>query len=268
MESEKVPVVEAIDLTVGYGDTIIQRNLNFTVSEGEVFAILGGSGCGKSTLLKHLIGLYQPLAGDIKLFGESIVNTTEDRRREIMRRFGVTYQGGALFGSLTLAENVALPLEEYTSLSKKEIKEVVQEKLSLVHLDGFDDYLPSEISGGMKKRAGLARALALDAKLLFFDEPSAGLDPISSADLDRLILSLRDKIDATIVIVTHELDSIFSIADRVIMLDKKEKSIVASGNPEELRRSSTNSWVREFLNRTGMKRHADEDEKEREEAVL
>jgi phospholipid/cholesterol/gamma-HCH transport system ATP-binding protein len=254
MEKESKNLVEVIDLTIGYGSNVIQQNLNFSVAEREVFAILGGSGCGKSTLLKHLIGLYQPFSGDVKIFNESIVHASEDRRREIMQKFGVTYQGGALFGSLTLAENIALPLEEYTSLNKKEIKEVVQEKLSLVDLDGYDDYLPSEISGGMNKRAGLARALALDAKLLFFDEPSAGLDPISSAGLDRLILSLRDKIDATIIIVTHELDSIFSVADRVVMLDKVTKSVVASGKPEELRSASPNSWVRDFLNRTGMKR--------------
>jgi phospholipid/cholesterol/gamma-HCH transport system ATP-binding protein len=252
MNSDKI--IEVSDLTIGYGSTVVMENLNFSVERGEVFVILGGSGCGKSTLLKHLIGLYVPMKGDILINGKSIVNASDKDRRELMRHFGVTYQGGALFGSLTLAENIALPLQEYTNYSKDKIHEVIEEKLGLVDLSGFGDYLPSEISGGMMKRAGLARAMALDPKLLFFDEPSAGLDPISSANLDKLILDLRDKLGSTMVIVTHELDSIFAIADRVIMLEKKSKSIIAEGNPNDLRDNSNDAWVKEFLNRGGMKR--------------
>jgi phospholipid/cholesterol/gamma-HCH transport system ATP-binding protein len=251
--SKKDNVIEVRDLTIGYGDKTVQENLNFEVERGEIFIILGGSGCGKSTLLKHIIGLYAPFSGDIIIEGRSIVKAKGERKRNIMRNFGVLYQSGALFGSLTLAENVALPLEEYTDYSKSERDQVIDEKLALVGLDGFRDYLPSEISGGMKKRAGLARAMALDTKLLFFDEPSAGLDPISSAQLDRLILDLRDKLSTTMVIVTHELDSIFTVADRVIMLDKKTKSIIAKGDPRKLRDESDNEWVNEFLNRDGLK---------------
>ena len=246
--------LEVKDLVIGYGDRVVLQNLNFQVPRGEIFCIMGGSGCGKSTLLKHIIGLYPPRSGDILFSGRSIVNATAEERRAIMRGFGVTYQGGALFGSMTVAENVALPLTEYTNKSKGEIAGIVREKLKLVDLDGFGDYMPSELSGGMCKRAGLARALALNPDLLFFDEPSAGLDPITSAGLDRLILSLRDQFNSTIIVVTHELDSVFSIADRVIMLDKGTKSIVADGDPRELLKNSTNEWVRCFLDRDGLKR--------------
>lgn len=247
-------IVNVTGLTVGYGDTVVLRDISFSVDAGEIFVILGGSGCGKSTLLKHLIGLYEPFAGDILIFGESIVDADEAKKSSLMRRFGVTYQSGALFGSLTLAENVALPLEEYTRKPVDEIAEIVREKLRLVDLAGFENYLPAEISGGMKKRAGLARAMALNPSLLFFDEPSAGLDPITSAELDRLIMRLRHELGTTIVVVTHELDSIFTVADRVIMLDAASKSIVAEGIPESLRDTSPNPWVREFLNRSDMKR--------------
>jgi phospholipid/cholesterol/gamma-HCH transport system ATP-binding protein len=247
-------VVEVRNLTVGYGDVVVLQNISFAVSASEIFVILGGSGCGKSTLLKHMIGLYQPFRGDVQIFGESMVNSSEDEKRSLMRRFGVTYQGGALFGSLTVAENISLPLEEYTTKTPEEIREVVREKLALVNLNGFGNYMPSELSGGMRKRAGLARAMALDPTLLFFDEPSAGLDPITSAELDRLILSLRDKFGTTIVIVSHELDSIFTVADRAIILDKETKGIAATGKPIELRDGSPNLWVREFLSRSKLKR--------------
>ncbi len=246
-------IIDVHDLTIGYDQRIIMQNLNFTVKKGEAFCIMGGSGCGKSTLLKHLIGLFPPMKGDILLFGESIVTADEDAKRNLMRRFGVTYQGGALFGSMSVAENVMLPLAEYTGLSEAEQREVAEEKLKQVDLAGFGDYMPSELSGGMKKRAGLARALALDPQLLFFDEPSAGLDPITSAELDRLILRLRDQFGSTIVVVTHELDSVFTIAEHVIMLDKKARTIVAEGSPMELRDHSENDWVRQFLSRDGLK---------------
>ena len=247
------PVIEVKDLSIGYGDKIVQQNLSFNVKPAEIFGILGGSGCGKSTLLKHMIGLYTPFSGDIRIFDESIVLAEEEAKRAIMRKFGVTYQGGALFGSMTVGENIALPLQEYTSKSPAEIRKVIDEKLHLVDLDGAANLMPSELSGGMRKRAGLARAMALDPTLLFFDEPSAGLDPITSAELDRLILSLRDRLGTTIVIVTHELDSIFAVTDRVIMLDKETRSMVAEGPAIELREHSKNPWVHEFLTRAGLK---------------
>ena len=204
-------------------------------------------------MLKHLIGLYEPIKGDILIKGKSIVKATEAEKSSLCREFGVLYQSGALFSSLTLQENVAVPLKEFTNLSETMIESIAKLKLSLVGLKGYENFLPSEISGGMKKRAGLARALALDPEILFFDEPSAGLDPISSAELDKLILELRDTLGCTMIIVTHELDSIFSIADNAIVLDKKEKGIIESGNPRKLRKKSKNEWVREFLNRSNMR---------------
>ncbi len=247
-------IIEVRDLSVGYDRMTVLEDIDFTVRRGEIFCILGGSGCGKSTLLKHMIGLYPPFAGDVLLFGESIVRADDAVRHRLMRRFGVTYQGGALFGSMTLAENVELPLAEYTDLSREERRKVAAAKLAQVDLAGFEDYMPAEISGGMRKRAGLARALALDPEMLFFDEPSAGLDPITAAELDRLILKLRDQSGATIVVVTHDLDSVFTIADRIIMLSKQEKRIVAEGDPRRLQTESEVAWVRDFLTRDGLSR--------------
>ena len=246
-------VIEVRDLVIGYEKNVVMQNLNFSVARGEVFCIMGGSGCGKSTLMKHMIGLFRPMAGDIRLFGRSIVAADEDEKRKLMQRFGVTYQGGALFGSMTVAENVMLPLAEYTDLTESEQREVAEAKLKQVDLGGYGDYMPAELSGGMRKRAGMARALALNPELLFCDEPSAGLDPITSAGLDRLILRMREESGVTIVVVTHDLDSAFTIGEHVIMLDKEAKTIVAEGSPAELRDHSPNGWVREFLSRDGLK---------------
>ncbi len=247
--ASNVPSIEVRDLVAGYGRRTILNHISFTVPRGQIVTVLGGSGCGKSTLLKHIIGLYRPKSGDILIQGRSMVFSTEEERRSIMQSFGVAYQGGALFRSLSLAENIALPLQEYTSLTPAEIAEKVEEKLSLVNLGGRGKMMPSDLSGGMIKRAAFARALALDPAILFFDEPSAGLDPLSSASLDRLILDIRERTGATILVVTHELDSIFTIADRAIMLSAETRCIIADGPPAELRDHCKNSFVRTFLNR-------------------
>ena len=243
------PHITVRGLEMAYGDFVIQRNLDFTVDTGEIFIIMGGSGCGKSTLLRHLIGLNRPVAGDVLYRGESFWQSGPDVRERWTRRFGVLYQSGALWSSMTLAENIGVPLGEYTELSEPEIRDVAGYKLSLVGLSGFEDFYPSEISGGMRKRAGLARAMALDPEVLFFDEPSAGLDPVSARLLDDLILEIRDSLGATVVIVTHELASIFAIGDNSVFLDGETKTMLATGNPRSLREQSPEKKVRAFLTR-------------------
>ena len=243
------PHIIVKDLTMAYGDFVLQRDMNFVVNRGDIFIIMGGSGCGKSTLLRHLVGLKEPARGQV-FFGEVNFWETEMGERErIMRQFGILYQSGALWSSMTLAENIALPLREYTDLDEAAILEIASLKLSLVGLKGFEDFYPSEISGGMRKRAGLARAMALDPEILFFDEPSAGLDPISARLLDDLILEIRESLGATIVVVTHELASIFAIGNNSIYLDAEAKAIIASGNPTKLLEGSQNPTVQAFLTR-------------------
>jgi phospholipid/cholesterol/gamma-HCH transport system ATP-binding protein len=241
--------IVAQDLTMAYGDFIIQHDLNFTVRRGDIFIVMGGSGCGKSTLLRHMIGLKAPARGRVLFDGVSYWESSPTEQQRIKRGFGVSFQSGALWSSLTLAENVALPLGEYTDLAPADITEVVSLKLSLVGLAGFGEFYPSEISGGMQKRAALARAIALDPEILFFDEPSAGLDPISSRRLDDLILELRDSLGTTIVVVTHELASIFAIGNNSVFLDTETRTMIASGDPKMLRDESTAPGVRRFLNR-------------------
>ena len=237
------------NVTMAYGDFVIQRDLNFSVKASEIFIIMGGSGCGKSTVMRALIGLKAPARGDVLFDGENFWKAEPSERERMNRRFGVCYQSGALWSSMTLAENVGLALGEYTSLRAGEIREIASLKLALVGLAGFEDYYPSEISGGMQKRVGVARALAMDPDILFFDEPSAGLDPISSKLLDDLILELRDSLGATVVVVTHELASIFGIADSSVFLDPETKTMLAVGNPKTLRDQSANPKIRTFLTR-------------------
>ena len=245
------PCIAVQDLDLAYGDQVIQRNLTFTVNRGDIFIIMGGSGCGKSTLLRTMVGLLPPARGDVAYYGQSFWGADPAARNQLLRRCGILYQAGALWSSMTLAENIALPLEEYTTLSAVEIKDLVALKLALVGLAGCEEMYPSEISGGMRKRAGLARALALDPDILFFDEPSAGLDPISSRLLDDFIRELRDSIGATLVIVTHELASIFAIGNNSVFLDAATKTMLASGHPTTLLAETTIPAVRQFLTRGG-----------------
>ena len=237
------------NLTMAYGDYVVMRDLNFTINRGDVFVIMGPSGCGKSTLLRHLIGLNEPAKGEVCYGDFNFTKADPLERRRMVRHFGVLYQGGALWSSMTLAENIALPLSEFTDLEPDQIQEIASLKLALVGLKGFEDYFPSQISGGMQKRAGLARAIALDPDVLFFDEPSSGLDPISSRLLDDLILELRDNLGATVVIVTHELASIFAIGSNSIFLDPDIHTIAARGNPKELLAHCKNPTVHRFLSR-------------------
>jgi len=251
MEEFVKPAIQVKDLDLSYDDYVVMRNLNFSVNKGDIFIVVGASGCGKSTLLKVLIGLKEPQAGEVLYQGISFWAQDEITQQNMMRRFGVLYQGGALWSSFTLEENVALPLQLYTNLSVSQIREVVELKLALVGLSGYADFYPEQISGGMRKRAALARAIALDPEIIFFDEPSAGLDPLNSRMLDDLILQLRDTMGSTIVVVSHELASIFAVGDKAAFLDTESKSLIAIGNPKELLVNSKDPRVIQFLTRGG-----------------
>jgi phospholipid/cholesterol/gamma-HCH transport system ATP-binding protein len=251
MSGEAQPIIHVEHLTMAFGDKVVVRDIHFTVYRGEIFLIIGGSGSGKSTLLRHLIGLQEPASGRILYGGRCVAEVGEEERELMFRRVGVLYQGGALFSSMTLIENVSLPLDEYTSLAPREIREIARVKLALVGLRGFDDFAPSELSGGMQKRAALARALALDPMVVFLDEPSAGLDPITARRLDELILDLRASLGTTFVVVTHELASIFAIGDSCVLLDGASHAQVASGSPRDLLAHSSDQRVRDFLTRGG-----------------
>jgi len=237
------------DLTVAYGSNMILHDLTFTINRGDIFIIMGGSGCGKSTVLRSMVGLLPPPKGQVLYDGLSFWSAEPEEQKSIMRKFGILYQSGALWSSLTIAENVALPLQEYSDLSPGQMKKIVSLKLALVGLAGFEEYYPAEISGGMKKRAGLARAMALDPEILFFDEPSAGLDPISAHLLDELIIELRNSLGATVVVVTHELASIFAIGNNSVFLDADTKTMIAAGEPRNLLAESKDPKVINFLTR-------------------
>lgn len=247
--TEPDPAIKVSGLTMAYGDFVVMRDLNFTINQGDIFVIMGGSGCGKSTLLKHMIGLKAPAKGKIYYGSNSLWDSDEEQMKEMIRGIGVLYQSGALWSSMTLEENVALPLRQYTSLDTASIRDQVALKLALVGLAGFESFYPSEISGGMRKRAGLARAIALDPELLFFDEPSAGLDPVSAKRLDELILQLRDSLNTTVVIVTHELASIFAIGNNSVFLDPETRTMLATGDPNYLLEQSKDTRIQTFLRR-------------------
>jgi len=242
--------IEIRDVTMAYGANVIQRDLNFTINQGDIFVIMGGSGCGKSTLLKHMLGLIPPSSGDVLYDGNSFFQASAAEQGAMRQRWGITYQSGGLFSAMTLEENIALPLELYTQFTPAEITDIIAYKLALVGLAGYQSYYPSAISGGMQKRAALARAIALDPDILFFDEPSAGLDPISSRLLDELIVQIKESMGATVVMVTHELPSIFAIATNSVYLDNISRTMIAYGNPTDLREHSPQPVVRQFLTRS------------------
>lgn len=246
---QTTPIIQVDRLRAGYGDTLILDGVSFSVFPGEIFIILGGSGCGKSTLLRHIIGLEIPRSGTIHIDGEPIPSADGTVSSAVLQKIGVLFQSSGLIGSMTLAENVALPIRQYLNLQERSIRDMVSLKLRMVGLDGYEHHLPSQLSGGMKKRAGLARALALNPKILFLDEPSAGLDPITSAGIDRLILRINESMGTTMVIVTHELESIMTLAQRVIMLDKAARGIIAEGDPHRLKTESEHPIVRQFFHR-------------------
>jgi phospholipid/cholesterol/gamma-HCH transport system ATP-binding protein len=262
------PAIEVSDLTMSYGDLVVMQNLKFEIPRGEIFVIMGGSGCGKSTLLKHLIGLKKPASGTILFDGEDFGSADGIAQGKMLRRMGVLYQNGALWSGLTLAENVALPLEEYTSLDAGAIAEVVSLKLALVGLRGFEGFYPVEISGGMRKRAALARAVALDPEVLFLDEPSSGLDPISACRLDDLVLQLRDSFDTTMVVVSHDLASIFKIADKALFLDIEQKTMTALASPQELLDDPPSAEVHRFLTRSSEQEKVPVRERSRERTAV
>lgn len=249
MEKRRNTHIEVKHLRMAYNSFLVMRDISFKVNRGEIFFVVGGSGCGKTTLLKHMIGLLKPEGGDVLYDGKSFIHGTEEEKEDILHKFGVLYQAGALWTSMTLLENIALPLEQQTSLSEDEINEIASVKLSLVGLRGFENFYPAELSGGMRKRAGLARAMALDPEILFFDEPSSGLDPVNARRLDDLIVLLRNSLGTTVVVVSHDLTSIMSIADRLIYLDTESKDIIAEGTPRDLMENSKDPRVIEFFTR-------------------